>query len=237
MEIGLKGCKGIVLDIDGTICSLSKSVGEVYSEVLNAQGIRSDGGLLDHATRKVWQEFESEYLNSQQDYRTDNERERSVWFSYAQRVLQVAGVSQWDDETVVRAIYDSFATGSNRQLEVGVVHFLERASSREIKVFAATNNDQRSKQVLSDLGVSLLLEGIFTAGDLGWKKPSAKFFQGLSARVELSPGELIHIGNNRALDVEPAERSGWKAILYTKKMVSGAQRVKSFDELSTLLGL
>lgn len=235
MRSGLAGCKGIVLDIDGTICSLSRGIGELYSEALRSVGVNNDVSALERAARKVWPEFESEYLNSKEEHRTTDERERSVWLSYAQRVLGEAGISEAEDAAVVQTIYDSFAFGSTRRLEDGVVDFLNRARSDGVRVFAATNNDERSRKVLSDLGVSGLLDEIFTAGQLGWKKPSHRFFEEITARVRLEPGDLAHVGNNLLLDVEAAKRSGWRAILYTAKVVNGVQQVKSFHELSNLL--
>jgi len=236
MGSDLFGCKGVVLDIDGTICSLSRGIGELYSEALRSVGVNNDVSALERAARKVWPEFESEYLNSKEEHRTTDERERSVWLSYAQRVLGEAGISEAEDAAVVQTIYDSFAFGSTRRLEDGVVDFLNRARSDGVRVFAATNNDERSRKVLSDLGVSGLLDEIFTAGQLGWKKPSHRFFEEIAARVGLEPGDLAHVGNNPLLDVEAAKRSGWRAILYTPKSISGVPQAKSFRELLNLLG-
>jgi putative hydrolase of the HAD superfamily len=104
---------------------------------------------------------------------------------------------------------------------------------QHIPVIAATNNDRRTIKVLDELGLSGYFAHVVVCGDLGWKKPSPFFFEGLERILGIPRGELLHVGNDRVLDVEAAHRIGMQALLYgVPQALSGMESVESFDQLS-----
>lgn len=229
--------KAVVLDVDGTLCSLTKGVGEIYAELLTARGYQVEVSRLKDSVAAEWRELQPLYLNVSQDHRTNPEREREVWCEYVRRVLQRAGVSYRPDDGLVAYVYDSFATKRYRTVAPGAAEFLDLAHQRGLKVFAATNNDERTKSVLRELGVLASLSGVFTAGELGWKKPSPRFYQNLERQLGFEPSRLVHVGNSIGLDIEPAQRAGWKAVLFGSTADDGVFSVRSFEELRQTLGV
>lgn len=237
------GTKAVVLDIDGTLTSLTRGVGEIYAELLAAQGFESDAAGLAECAIAEWRSFQPTYLNVEQGYRTDPERERWVWHEYVRGVLTRAGLASANRSDVVECIYHAFSTKAYRVVAPGAVEFLRKARQRGVFVVAATNNDDRSKRVLLELGISEHLDGIFSAGELGWKKPSVEFFRALERRLGRSSSSLLHVGNNTALDVEPARHAGWEAVHFgiAGGRGSGDERevlcVADFLALEKILGL
>lgn len=227
----------IVLDIDGTLCSLTHGVGSIYHELLRARGIESDRGVLEAEVRRVWGSFHDIYLNTTEQYRTTHEREREVWLEFVRRVCAAANLSCGSDPVVVESIYNAFATRAYRRVQEGAMEFLLRAREQGRMVVAASNNDARSKLMLEELGLHHYLAHIFVAGDLGWKKPSPHFYATLAARLHLEPSNILHVGNDRELDVEAAKRAGLTAIHYAPRGEAAEAGVTSFKELTALVGL
>jgi putative hydrolase of the HAD superfamily len=230
--------KAVVLDIDGTLCSLTRGIGEIYADLLGGSGLALDPVALSHCAVAEWREFQPTYLNVAQNYQTNPERERWVWHEYVRGVLTRAGLATANQPKVVERIYEAFSTKDHRAVTPGAIEFLSKARMRGLRVIAATNNDDRSKRVLLELGVAEYLEGIFCAGELGWKKPSVEFFRALEGRLGLKSFAILHVGNDPTLDIEPARRAGWSTILFGEHDGStGSQRAGTFSALERALHL
>jgi HAD superfamily hydrolase (TIGR01509 family) len=225
----------IVLDIDGTLCSLTHGVGTIYHKLLRAQGLQSDRNALEAAVRHVWGAFQDTYLNVAEEYRTTHQREREVWLEFVQRVCDAANLPYGGDSSVVATIYSAFASRIYRRIEPGAREFLRQASERGLILVAASNNDSRSRMTLHELGLDQYFAHVLVAGDLGWKKPSPHFYTSLAERIGVEPHKILHVGNDRALDVEAARRCGFAAVLYAPQGGAFFPRVGSFAELRTLI--
>ena len=223
--------EGIVLDIDGTIVSLSKGVGEIYCELLRERGVVTDPTHLQEIVGRVWGVFQPEYLNTRDQNRTTHDREKETWLSFVREVLSQAGLPCAHDTQLVEWIYDTFATSRFRRIEPGIEPFLRAARGMGFRVYAATNNDMRSKAVLEAVGLRELLSGVFVAGDIGWKKPSRNYYHILRDQIGSRAEALLHIGNDENLDVRVPLECGWRAVLYDPKGKGREPRFSSFDEL------
>jgi FMN phosphatase YigB (HAD superfamily) len=229
--------KAVVLDIDGTLCSLTKGVGEIYAELLAAKGHLVEVPTLREAVASEWRSFEPLYLNEAQGYQTTPAREREVWCEYVRGVLVRVGLSAASRDELVGYIYSAFATKNHRRVAEGASEFLVKARHHGIRVVAATNNDERSKSVLRELGVLENLSGVLTAGELGWKKPSPRFYKTLEDRMGVEPSGLVHVGNSVAFDIDPALQAGWRAILFGSSPDPAVRSVSSFAGLEEMVGI
>lgn len=229
--------KAVVLDVDGTLCSLTHSVGEIYAEVLASLAIPADASKLSRAARLEWVEYQDIYLNSEGQHQTSSTREREVWLEFVRRVLTRADLAEAAGPKVVSVIYDVFATGRYRAIEPGALDFLKEAKKVGLVVAAATNNDARTKSVLRDLGLTDYLFDVFDAGDLLWKKPAVQFFTSVANRLGVEGDLILHVGNDPKLDIEPARRAGWSAVKYGAGSETSEGAVRDYSELRAMLGL
>lgn len=233
----LQTTRGIVLDVDGTVYTLSKGIGEIYSEVLGLEGVSCDPKALTIAARKVWSEMVGDYLNVTGHHATTAEREQSFWIRYAAAVLGSAGVVPQTPTVTVRRIYEAFSQGKYRTLSPGVVEFVTRARAAGIVVIAASNNDERTKATLRDLGIYGSFDRVVVAADLCWKKPSVGYFSRLAEIMGIEASGCVHIGNDPELDVVAAERAGWSGVLYHQGAVTRERCLGSFFDAGALFGL
>jgi REG-2-like HAD superfamily hydrolase len=227
--------KAVVFDVDGTLCSFSTGLGDVYAGVLAAHGVHGDPQLLNQSLKRTWSGFQDRYLNTADQYHTSPEREREVWLEFATKVLEDAGISPVGREHLVEEIYRSFSSPQGRTIEPGAVECLQALRSSGVVVAAATNNDIRTKEALNALGLAQYLDVVFVAAELSWKKPSPRYFETIAARLCVEPVSLVHVGNSLELDIVPAQKSGWSAVLYDPRGKGEEPRVGSLADLVRFL--
>lgn len=226
--------RAVVLDVDGTLVRLRGSLGELYSEALLSCGVRLSPETLHNATLKTWGGFEEQYLHSEGDYATSSAREVLLWNEFVRRSLQECGAGLEHRHDLLAAVYSFFSMGRSRCIMSGAVEACRSLSEAGVRVIAATNNDLRTKQVLHDLGFSPFVDLVVTAGELGWKKPSPKFFRKLAEVAELPIGEMLHVGNSRRLDVDAAREGGMRALLFDP---DGEDSDDTISDLRVLAGI
>jgi putative hydrolase of the HAD superfamily len=203
----------LVVDADGTLFHLTESVGTTYARILRDFGYSVTADSIDVELREEWKAFQPLYLNSASGHATTPEREVKVWLSLVRSVLTRVSITTPSDE-IVHSIYSEFAKGASRTVNEDMLASVIEAKAKGLSVVVATNNDERIRQVVAELGLSSYFSDIITAGELGWKKPSVRFFYSLAERLGTDLGNILHIGNDEALDVQAARNAGCRAELY-----------------------
>jgi REG-2-like HAD superfamily hydrolase len=230
--------RGVILDVDGTLLELRRPVSETYLSILTNHGASISNADLSAAVKAAWRECNDYYLNTAERHRTDHYREEMVWKDFIRAVLSRSNLVL-ESQAAARAIeeiYRAFSRAESRMLAVGAENFLSSMNKLNIPVAAATNNDQRTLHVLQELGLTQHFVGIYTCGDLGWKKPSPHFFEELARRISIPASELLHIGNNWELDVQAARVVGMQALLFGPSQgTSTVDCVSSFENLQKKL--
>ncbi len=229
--------KAVALDVDGTLVTLRTGIGELYAEALRGCRINLSPGLLQDAVLSTWRNFESDYLNVRGDFATNAAREILVWHEFVRRVLEDCQIGLGSREDLIAALYSYFASGVSRRVAPGALELCSSLRQSGLRVVAASNNDLRTGRVLAELGFSDSISSVLTAGELGWKKPSPRFFAALAVRLDLPPEQILHVGNSARLDVEAAQRAGMQAVLLDPERAVGRGTIKELREIPGLLGL
>ena len=84
-----------------------------------------------------------------------------------------------------------------------VLPVLERLSSRYKLVSVTNGNAEIDKTPLSNI-----FHRSFTAAEVGAARPDPALFQAVLDWSEMTPGAVLHVGDDPARDVEPARRLG-----------------------------
>lgn len=203
----------LVIDADGTLIHLSEAVGITYRRILGDFGYVVAQEAVDAAIKQEWKSFVPHYLNSEQQYRTNIQREKQVWYQFIRAVLKRMDITA-TDSLIVESMYAEFAKGSSRKIDRELLVLLKEAKHRGFVVALATNNDLRILQIVEEFKLTDTFDRIFTAGQLGWKKPSTEFFTSLAASLSIPCRNIVHLGNDDALDVVAARAAGCRAVLY-----------------------
>lgn len=88
--------------------------------------------------------------------------------------------------------------------------------SGDFRLFAASNagdsNADRMGRALARVGIRDRFERIWTARELGWKKPDPRFFEEAVRGTGLLPAACAAVGDDYARDIVPAAAAGLWAV-------------------------
>jgi HAD superfamily hydrolase (TIGR01549 family) len=119
------------------------------------------------------------------------------------RTLSAAGEDPALADDAFAVIYEARQQVEQYQ-DVGPA--LDRLSAR-VPLLALTNGNAD----LQRTGVARWFAGCVSAGDVGVEKPDARIFLAACERLSLAPADVLHAGDDLALDVEGALRAGMQA--------------------------
>ena len=83
-------------------------------------------------------------------------------------------------------------------------------------------DDVVARRIMDKLGVLNLFDAVVTSGALGVRKPDPRLFLEAAARLGVTPGECVVIGDSWR-DVEGAHRSGMKVVLIKGREYRGPE--------------
>jgi FMN phosphatase YigB (HAD superfamily) len=216
--------KAVVCDADGTLFQLKDPLATTYSEILGEYGYRLDKESFNTNIKRVWQDFEPEYLNEREHHKTSPERERAVWYIFIDTICKACGISEVTFDAK-DALYSYYASGESRSVCQELQELLVEATDNGLAIYLASNNDMRVHSLVQALFPPDFFSGVFTAGELGWKKPSPKFFKTIEDRIHLTPHEILHMGNDKKLDIQAAENAGWRALHFSPSDLTEIKKI------------
>ena len=123
-----------------------------------------------------------------------------------QRRLSLAHAlrSAGDDEAHVEAAFDAFYAARNAvEFYPDALQALERLAARW-PIAALTNGNADLKAI----GIAHCFKVTITAREAGHAKPDAPIFHAACKHLNLSPREVLHVGDDPVLDVDGARRAG-----------------------------
>ncbi len=223
--------RAVFFDAVGTLIHPEPSAGQVYAQV--GQRFGSQIPSYEIRQRFVVAFAEQERLDAERGHRTDEERERQRWWSIVSRVLDDVA----DQQGCFQALYEHFARPSSWRVESGAAEVLAALCRRGLRVGLASNFDHRLRTVLAGLSDLSDLELVVISSEVGWKKPAPEFFAQVCQAVQLSPGEILYVGDDRDNDFEGASRAALHARLFDPLRSSGLNEQHSLRRLDELLAV
>jgi len=105
---------------------------------------------------------------------------------------------------------------------------------------AGDSNAELMKQAFERIELDKYFSEFITSKELGATKPSPAFFQGIISMFNLSPGEVVMIGNDYDKDITGAKGIGLKTIFVTEEVgefPNADYIISSFDKLLDVFGV
>ncbi|ACN16069.1 conserved hypothetical protein [Desulforapulum autotrophicum HRM2] len=100
-----------------------------------------------------------------------------------------------------------------------MVELLKKARTRTKKIIFTTDmylNSEYIQKLLGHINVYQDQDTIYASSDLNRTKASGQLFKYILERENCKPGEILHIGNNYAIDIIPAEQCGLATLYYNQ---------------------
>ena len=212
--------KTVVFDADDTLFCVYPSVAANYRLIFLEFGIDLPESKISTSLVNNWGQLKGEYLNQANDYVTTIQRETEFWLKFAKSVVidctNNANIDVSIIDKIVETLYQRFAKASSRQLNANILEVLKHLKANNYQVGVFTNNDGRIIPLLAELKLDHYFDFIEFAGSVGYKKPSVMAFKTLESRYNFKSSEVLHIGNTIELDIDPALKAGWKAVLISE---------------------
>lgn len=228
---------GVFFDIDGTVLHLKEPISATYSRILQKHGFFVSEENVGSYMSKLWKEQNKKYLKTAKNHKTSVDEEIQFWISFASDVI-TPFVSLDVRNSIATEIYEHYKKGNSRFVDKQFLSTVSNLKKHGALIGAITNNDIRTHNVIEELNLSNVFSYIFTAGELGIKKPSVDIFKRAQETTPLPASQLWYVGDSIELDCEPAIRAGWKAILVNRdnKVITNSQ-IKSASGISEVTAI
>jgi putative hydrolase of the HAD superfamily len=197
--------KAISFDAVGTLCRLTKTVGDHYAYVGREVGLDLDAENLERAFHTAWKQMP-------QRAAIDGPREnddKGWWCELVDLVLeQVApALSELDRDNFFEIAYEHFAEAGVWELYPEVPGVLRELRSL-FQLAVISNFDGRLRLILQHLGISKFFAHIFVSSEIGADKPDPQIFRRGLKFIDLKPNEVLHVGDDSQRDWEAASAAG-----------------------------
>jgi REG-2-like HAD superfamily hydrolase len=196
--------RGVFLDAGNTLIHERSSRAAIYCEVARAHGLHIQeermAEAMTHALQTLPARVEGQF------------RFTRPWFRHFIEVV-FARCGATASEELVAGLFAAFSRADHYQLFEDVLPALRELRERRLKIAVVSNWAPHLPQILADLGVARFLEAIVVSAVEGVEKPAAEIFLRAAHRVDLSPGEILHVGDRPDNDVDGALDAGLRATL------------------------
>lgn len=221
----------ILFDAVGTLIHPSPSVAEAYWTIGRQFGSRL---TVEEVDERFHREFRNAFSGSGPDDLASNEQiERQRWRQIVDRVLDDVR----DREQCFAAVHGHFSQPSAWQLFDDVPRAVHQLQQAGCQLAIASNFDHRLHDVARGNEVLNQFEAVVTSAELGFRKPSHRFYEELGKRLDASPCEMLMVGDHPVNDVTAARSAGLSALLIDRENehVHEAGRIPSLARLIELL--
>jgi len=130
------------------------------------------------------------------------------WKSLVTRVLPDAN----HPEGCFQGLWEHFASPNSWGVYADVEETLDELNARGIQVAVASNFDHRLHTVMNGHRELKPITKRFISSELGWKKPSPRFFELIAKDLGVPASSILMVGDTLTDDIHPARTAGLNAL-------------------------
>jgi putative hydrolase of the HAD superfamily len=209
----------ISLDAGGTLIEPLPSVGHVYAQVAAEHGEADlDPDELTRHFLRQWKE------------KKDFGYTRACWRNLAAKTFQRGRLEFFDQ------LYQRFTRADVWRVYPDVFPALRELREAGLQLAVISNWDERLRPLLAELGLDPFFDVITISLETGCQKPAPEIFQKTAASLGIMPGEMLHVGDSWAEDLEGAIGAGMKGLLLDRSGERrGSETITSLGDLLPLI--
>jgi putative hydrolase of the HAD superfamily len=207
------GIRAVLFDAGATLLHPEPPVEEVYARVFAAEGSVLTAESLAEALSRAWEEVRSE---SAGDRYGGVHGEPAFWRGFLNRVR-----SFLDGGTVTQEAFHRLATHfrdpASWAIYEDVLPTLDALGHRGLSLAVVSNWDSHLPALLQKLGLATRFQVLAVSAIEQTGKPEPEIFLRTCARLSVSPGEALHVGDSLREDYEGAQAAGLRALLLDRE--------------------
>lgn len=196
-----------MFDVVHTLVEPWPSVPLAYRDVGRRHGVELGEAEIRSRFNAAWRREEALDAEAAPPFATSPERERDRWRGIVAAVFREVT----DTAAIFADLWDHFGRPESwRAMPAGrALVMATRAAGLPIAL--ASNFDERLVGLAAAVEPLTLADHVFASSDLGWRKPSPRFFRAVEERLGLEARDLLLVGDDADLDVAGARAAGWQA--------------------------
>jgi putative hydrolase of the HAD superfamily len=221
--------RAVFFDAVGTLLHPDPPAVAVYHEVGARLGSRLT--LAEVKARFAAAFAAEEESDRARGLRTDEDREVARWRGIVAAVLG----DVTDADSCFRELYAHFARPQAWRLESEAAETLGGLAARGYVVGVASNFDHRLRGLVAGLPGLSAVGPVVISSEVGWRKPSSRFFEALCRQVRLPAGQVLLVGDDLDNDYLGARSAGLHALLFDPRGRSALPAPERLGRLGELL--
>jgi len=209
--------KAIFFDAVGTLFYLTKTVGDHYAFVGREIGLKLDAHELHRAFFAAWKQMPR---RPPIDGPREND-DKDWWRELVDLVLNqvTPSLGKLDRDNFFEIAYEHFAERGIWELYPEVVDVLIKLQP-QFQLAVLSNFDGRLRFILEHLDVAKFFKHVFISSELGADKPDPEIFRRAIRVVDLSPDQVLHVGDDPERDWKAASSAGLSIFQLDRKKSS-----------------
>ena len=207
-------CQAILFDLDGTLRHSRPTYSQSFLAIANSLGVpeSQQGRIQSQRWLHYYWAQSDEMLSDRQKF---DDQQESFWTNHARKKLLAYGCPPAQADELAPLIYQRMADEYEPQAWVppDVPETLRSLSAAGYRLAVVSNRSQPCQDELDRLGLSEYLDFSLTSGEVHAWKPDPRIFALALQQLELSPEDVLYIGDNYYADVVGARRAGLQPVL------------------------
>jgi putative hydrolase of the HAD superfamily len=227
----------VFFDAGETLVHPHPTFPDLFASVLAQEGHSVSAETIRERIHVVSDRFRSA-AEANELWTTSPEKSRRFWHGVYEIFLREVGVPNGDG--LIDRIYAEFTDLANYALFDDVIPVLERLRSAGLTLGIVSNFEEWLERLLGRLGVRELFDVRVISGIEGLEKPDPRIFLLAMDRAGVEPNRSVYVGDNPALDVEPARAVGMFPVLVDRRdryLDAPGSRISSLEELPRIMGI
>jgi len=213
--------RAVLFDAVGTLIYPEPPVAVVYADVGRRHGV-------SFAPDEIAVRFHEALRKHAPAHRTSESTEHRRW----SRVVAEVFVEMRDTSALFDELWRHFADHRHWRVYDDVPEAWRELEGRGLILGIASNFDDRLRAIVARLPPLHAARELHVSSRLGFAKPHPGFFQAIAESLQLHPGQLLLVGDDRNLDFHAARRVGWHSLLLRRDKVSeGVETIGSLREV------
>ncbi len=219
----------VYLDAAGTLLRPEPSLGRLYASACRPHGLTAGPEELEAAFARVWSRREAS--GDAGMVTADASANRRWWRGLVEEIFDHLGFTG-DRDPCFADCDEVFARPGSWHVFSDVVPALETLRRMGLGLGVLSNWDARLGPLLAALGLAPYFGPLVISAHEGLRKPDVRLFRRACQRAGLPPEAILHVGDRRAMDLEPARRAGLHALLVDRAAPTGTgETVLSLREI------
>lgn len=227
----------ITFDAGNTLLYCDPSPAEIYAVALGRHGRAVTADEVEPVFAGAWSDLQERTPAGIDRYSSQPGGEKQWWGVFLREVLsRLDHDADW--EPLLDELYAAFSNPAVWKVFPETRTTLESVRSRGLRMAVISNWDRRLPEILDNLELTDWFDTITVSAIEGIEKPAPGIFNATLDRLDIRPGETLHVGDSPLEDYEGSKAAGMIPVLVDRPGIfagNGYRRIGSLAEVLDLL--